>query len=124
MDFYNLDYIYAEAQFTAGLQVNLQQIFYFTRQPVGAKETSVKSTYFCRIVVTGETPDHLASQRVIDEGIAHFTRMLGSDSVYDIKFTRIDVLKSLGPTGNNESTFALVVDYLTPAKKTIKTIQY
>lgn len=121
MDFYSLDYIFAETQFTAGLQANLQQYFHFARMPIGSKENTVKSTYFCKIDVPNECTDHLAAQRVIDEGICHFTQMLKGNSAPGIKFTRIDVLKLFDTQSESDTkTYGLVVDYVMPAKKSIK----
>jgi hypothetical protein len=66
-------------------------------------------------------PDHLAAQAIIDKGISHFTEFLKKDSVQGIKFTRIEVLKAFAcRTGSGKQTLALVIDYTTPAKRTIK----
>jgi hypothetical protein len=77
----------------------------------------------CQIDVPSGTPEHLAAQTVIDEGISFFTTLLTKKPIDDIKFRRIDVLKAVEPSADGYfRTFALVVDYAVPPSKAIKSL--
>jgi hypothetical protein len=122
MDFYTLDYIFAETQFTAALSANLREGFVFTRLSDRMEGPSVIKTHLNRIEVPASMMEHLAAQSVVDEGVAYFTRLLTESPIDDIRFTRIDVLKALNPSADGSTrTFALLVEYAVPAAKTIKT---
>lgn len=123
MDFYVLDYIFAETQFTHALSLNLKEKFYFTWERGDFDSSTLTMTHVSKVEVAEATLDHVAAQNVIDEGILHFTKVLSDNRIEGMKFKRIEVLKAIRPSvdGKNRS-YALVVSYTVPLGKRLKTL--